>query len=80
MRNMQRVKQRKIVEISFDTESNDQFPNLSKPKNKIQARPTQQHKNQNDNSSPTSSQGDSLISAPSPEQNSSHLAKALAKW
>jgi hypothetical protein len=63
MRNMQRAKQRKIVEISFDPESDDQFPNLLKHKNKTQPRSSHKHKNQNDASSPTSSQGDSLISA-----------------
>jgi hypothetical protein len=64
MRNMQRSTQRNIVEISFDTESEDQFPNLtSKQKSKTNPKPSSKHKHKNDEALPTSSQGESTISA-----------------
>jgi hypothetical protein len=61
---MTQSKPRKIVEISFDPESEDQFPNLVQWFcNHNQSRTSRKHKPKNDNSSPTSSQGDSIISA-----------------
>jgi hypothetical protein len=64
MRNMTRSIPRKIVEISFDPESEDQFSNLAqRSSNHNQSQTSRKHKHKNDNSSLTSSQGDSIISA-----------------
>jgi hypothetical protein len=62
MRNMSRPKSRKIVEISFDPESQAQFPNLSTKTTSRQARNTRKNK-PNEDVSPTSSHSDSIISA-----------------
>lgn len=64
MQNMSRLKQQKIVEISFDPESQDQFPNLSqKSMTNKNTRSSRKPKTKDDPSSPTSSHGDSVISA-----------------
>jgi hypothetical protein len=64
MPNKSRAKQRKRVEISFDPESKEQFPELqNKSTDKQNPRPTRKGKQKNDQSSPTSSQSDSIISA-----------------
>jgi hypothetical protein len=62
MRNMSRPKPRKIVEISFDPESEAQFPHLSEKTSNRPTRPARKPKS-NEDLSPTSSYVDSVISA-----------------
>jgi hypothetical protein len=62
MHNKARPKQRKIIEISFDPKSQDQFPNFQhKSTNHNTTRPSCKTKNRNDQLSPNSSPGDSVI-------------------
>jgi hypothetical protein len=64
MTNKARTKQCKIVEISFDPESTEQFHELqNKSPDKQNPRPTRKGKQKTDQSSPNSSQSDSIISA-----------------
>jgi hypothetical protein len=64
MRNMNRSKPRRIVEISFDSESSVQFPYLPDKKNqRQQSRTNRKQQKSAEHTSPTSSQGDSFISA-----------------
>jgi hypothetical protein len=58
MRNISRPKPRKIVEISFDPESQAQFPKLATKKNHQQNQNNQKHKSTED--SPASSHSDSV--------------------
>jgi hypothetical protein len=63
MPNKTRVKQRKRVEISFDPESKEQFPDLqNKSPDKQKPRSPRKEAQKNDQMSPNSSQSESIIS------------------